>query len=76
MITFSIVPVVHSSLFKHTGYAGLVLKDAIVDKFRSKYDRRPSVDTQSPDVVFNLRISENQVTISIGMEQYSHLKRS
>jgi putative N6-adenine-specific DNA methylase len=63
--TFSIVPVVHSTLFKHTGYAGLVLKDAIADKFRSKYNRRPSVDTQSPDVVFNLRISENNVTISL-----------
>lgn len=63
--TFSIVPVVHSTLFKHTGYAGLVLKDAIVDKFRAKYNRRPTVDTQRPDVVFNLRISENNVTISI-----------
>ncbi len=63
--TFSIVPVVHSTLFKHTGYAGLVLKDAIVDKFRTKHNRRPTVDTQRPDVVFNLRISENNVTISI-----------
>lgn len=63
--TFSIVPVVHSTLFKHTAYAGLVLKDAIADKFRSKYNRRPSVDTRSPDVVFNLRISENNVTISL-----------
>jgi putative N6-adenine-specific DNA methylase len=63
--TFAIVPVIHSSLFKHTGYAGLVLKDAIVDKFRSKFDRRPSVDTNSPDVVFNLRISEHEVTISV-----------
>lgn len=63
--TFSIVPVVHSTLFEHTGYAGLVLKDAIVDKFRAKYNRRPSVDTRSPDVVFNLRISENNVSISL-----------
>ncbi len=63
--TFSIVSVVHSTLFKHTAYAGLVLKDAIVDKFRAKFNRRPSVDTQRPDVVFNLRISENNVTISI-----------
>ncbi len=42
--TFSIVPVVNSPLFGHTGYAGLILKDAVADYFRKKNGRRPSVD--------------------------------
>lgn len=63
--TFSVTPVIHSTLFEHTGYAGLVLKDAIVDKFRSLHNKRPSVDTDKPDIVINLRVAENLVTISM-----------
>ena len=32
--TFSVIPVVNSPIFRHTGYAGLRLKDAIADWFR------------------------------------------
>lgn len=62
--TFSIVAVVNSPYFDHTGYAGLTLKDAIADYFRKKYGRRPSVDTNNPRIVINLHISNNQVNIS------------
>lgn len=63
--TFSIVPVINSPLFTHSGYAGLVLKDAIADWFRNKTARRPSVDSKDPGIVFNLHISNELVTISI-----------
>jgi len=63
--TFSIVPVINSPLFKHTGYAGLVLKDAIADWFREKTGSRPSVNTEDPDIVFNLHISNELVTVSL-----------
>lgn len=63
--TFSIVPVVHSKLFNHSGYPALVLKDAIADFFNNKYERRPSVDTARPEIVINLHVSENDVTISL-----------
>jgi putative N6-adenine-specific DNA methylase len=63
--TFSVVPVIHSPIFSHTGYAGLLLKDAIADWFRQKTGRRPSVSTSDPDIVFNLHISNEQVTVSI-----------
>jgi putative N6-adenine-specific DNA methylase len=55
-LTFSIVPVVHSSLFRHSGYPGLIVKDAIADWFRKSAGRRPSVNTDDPDIVFNLHI--------------------
>ena len=63
--TFSIVPVVNSLFFSHTGYAGLLMKDAIADWFRQKTGKRPSVDTYDPDLVFNLHISNDQVSVSL-----------
>jgi putative N6-adenine-specific DNA methylase len=63
--TFSVVPVVNSPIFRHTGYAGLLLKDAIADWFRKKEGKRPSVDTSDPDIVFNLHISNDLVTVSL-----------
>ena len=63
--TFSIVPVINSPHFSHTGYAGLILKDAIADTFRKKTGRRPSVDTTDPRILINLHISNDLVTISI-----------
>ncbi len=63
--TFSVVPVVNSKLFRHSGYPGLVLKDAIADYFRHKYGRRPSVDPVDPVVLINLHISGNRVTVSL-----------
>jgi len=63
--TFSIIPVVNSPIFHHTGYAGLLLKDSIADWFREKAGKRPSVDTSDPDIVFNLHISNDLVTVSL-----------
>ncbi len=63
--TFSIVPVVNSRHFSHTGYPGLILKDAIADYFRKKYSKRPSVDTTDPTILINLHISNDNVAVSI-----------
>ncbi len=63
--TFSVVPVVNSPFFRHTGYAALVLKDSIADWFRARVGKRPSVNTFDPRIVFNLHISGNRVTVSI-----------
>lgn len=63
--TFAIDPVVRSQTFRHSQYIALKMKDAIVDKFRDKYDRRPSIDREQPDVKINLYIHENQCHLSI-----------
>lgn len=39
-----------------------VLKDAIADNFREKYNERPSVDTGRPDITFLLRIERKPNT--------------
>lgn len=64
-MTFSVVTVINSGLFHHTGYPGLLLKDAIADWFSNKTGKRPSVNTIDPDIVFNLHISNDMVTLSV-----------
>jgi len=61
--TFVISATVSNSRIRHSQYAALVLKDAIVDTFRDKYDARPSVERIDPDICFNLHIAENKATI-------------
>jgi len=73
--TFSIVPVINSPHFGHTGYAGLILKDAIADTFRKKTGRRPSVDTTDPRILINLHISNDLVTISLDSSVVPLFKR-
>lgn len=63
--SFAVVPVVNSPLFNHTGFAGLRLKDAVADWFRAKTGNRPSVDTDNPDILINLHISNDLVTVSL-----------
>jgi putative N6-adenine-specific DNA methylase len=73
--TFSIVPVINSPHFGHSGYAGLVLKDAVVDYFRNKAGRRPSVDSDDPRILINLHISNDLVTISLDSSVVPLFKR-
>ncbi len=74
-ITFSIVPVVNSPHFTHTGYPGLVLKDSIADYFRKKSGKRPSVSTADPGIVINLHISNDNVTVSVDSSVIPLFKR-
>jgi putative N6-adenine-specific DNA methylase len=73
--TFSIVPVVSSPYFSHTGYPGLILKDAIADYFRKKFGRRPSVDSAGPRILINLHISNDNVTVSLDSSVVPLFKR-
>ena len=63
--TFAIYSNVSNSKITHSRYATLVLKDAIADYFTEKYNERPNIDTDAPDVVFNLFIHKNRATISL-----------
>jgi len=63
--TFAIDGVVNNSGITHSMYAALKTKDALADSFRTKFGRRPSVDTDNPSVRFNVHISRNHCTISL-----------
>ncbi len=64
--SFAIKGAVNSKLFNYTKYPMLVMKDAIADYFRDKYDnKRPDVDTTRPNILFDLHIKENECTIAL-----------
>ncbi|MBA4322105.1 MAG: RNA methyltransferase, partial [Odoribacter sp.] len=73
--SFSVSPVVQSQLFNHTGYAGLKLKDAVADFFRNINGRRPSVNAADPDILINLHISNEKVTVSLDSSSIPLFKR-
>ncbi len=63
--TFAVFGSLSQSAIRHSKFAALRLKDAIVDFFRTRTGKRPSIDTSEPDVWFNLLIDNNRATISL-----------
>jgi len=74
-MTFAVESTVYSSLFRHTQYPALKVKDSIVDQFRKKTNKRPNVDTLNPDVLINVHISEDTCTISLNSSGEPLFKR-
>lgn len=73
--SFAIDFTIQSPYFKHTQYASLKLKDAICDRFRKINGERPSINTDAPDILWNLHIFNNKVTISLDSSGTSLHKR-
>jgi putative N6-adenine-specific DNA methylase len=73
--TFSISASVAKSNITNSLFASQRLKDSIADYFRNKYEKRPSVDTVSPDVRFNLHIEKDKAVISLDTSGESLHKR-
>lgn len=48
---------------RHSGFAALRTKDAIVDVIRREHSRRPSVDTQDPDVPLKLIVQRDKLLL-------------
>lgn len=63
--TFAVKGAVFSTLFRHTQYPALLLKDAIVDTFREHGQERPNVQLKTPQVMFDLYIKDVYVTVSL-----------
>ena len=75
--TFSIDSVVNSELFNHSRYVTYRVKDGIVDFFKDRYgaDKRPGVRLQDADVMINVHIDGNRVTLSLDSSGESLHKR-
>lgn len=63
--TFVVDSVVNTHFFNHTQFVSQVTKDAIVDRFKEKFDDRPSVDKEHPSLRINVHIFRHDVTISL-----------
>jgi putative N6-adenine-specific DNA methylase len=58
--------VVNKNSFINTPlFASLKAKDAIADKFRNKFNRRPNVDKENADVKIHLYIFKEKLSVSI-----------
>lgn len=60
---------------RHSKFAALCLKDAIVDQFRDGLGNRPNVDKANPDLWIHLLINRQQATISLDTSGGSLHKR-
>ena len=66
---------VHSDIFTHSQYVALKSKDAIVDRFREKFGKRPDVDLDFPDLRINIHIENNFCNVSFDSSGESLHKR-
>jgi len=70
--SFNIESNVSESKISHSLYAGQLLKDAICDSFRAKFNARPDFKSQGADINFNLHIRANWATISLDISGSMH----
>lgn len=66
---------VYSDTFKNSRYMTYRVKDAIVDFFIERYDKRPSVRIDNPDLYINVHIAQTTVTVSLDSSGESLHKR-
>lgn len=63
--TLAVDAVVRSQTFRHSKFVALKAKDAVVDQFRAKMRRRPSVDVEAPNLRIHVHINEQDCTVSL-----------
>src|SRR5690606_7645419 len=51
----------------HGRYAAQKVKDAVVDRLRAEHGRRPSVDTESPDLRLDLVLRKGRAVLSVDL---------
>ena len=57
--TLAVETVLVSDRYKHSGYISLKVKDGIVDRFRDRTGKRPSVDLKDPDVRIHIHLGDS-----------------
>jgi len=62
--TISIDTVMSDTFFTNSHYVSLLCKDAIADYFREKFNQRPSVELENPDIKIHLHIRGHECSVS------------
>ncbi len=65
--TFAVDCRLSKTKIRHSGYAALMVKDAIVDQFRERCGTRPSVNTTRPGVRIRLDIHQDRAALFIDL---------
>lgn len=72
---FAINATVYSDTFRHSKYLTYRVKDAIVDWWKERCDKRPSVKLADPDLCLNIHVANEEVTLSLDSSGESLHKR-
>ena len=73
--TFAVDSAVSSNYFNHSKYVALKTKDALVDRFRDEFGRRPNVNVMTPTLRINVRIEDRDCTLALDSSGDSLHKR-
>lgn len=73
--TFAVDAVVYSENFNHSKFVAYRTKDAIADYFQEKFEKRPSVRVNNPDIHIHIHISHHDCTVSLDSSGESLHKR-
>jgi putative N6-adenine-specific DNA methylase len=74
-MTIAVDTYLNSSAFTNSQFVSLRTKDAIADRMRDMFNRRPSVNKNNPDLFVNVHLSNNDLTVSLDTSGASLHKR-
>lgn len=73
--TFAINATVYSDTFRNSRFVTYRVKDAIADYWMEHADKRPSVAVEAPDILINVHIAKEHLTLSLDSSGESLHKR-
>lgn len=73
--TIAIDVAMADSIFSNSHFVAQKSKDAIADYFRRKFNKRPSVNIENPDIRINIRIYRNSCSVALDSSGESLHKR-
>jgi len=73
--TLAIEVVLNSPYFSHSQFIAQRTKDAVVDQFRDRTRKRPSVDRENPDIRISIHIQDTRITVLLDSSGHSLHKR-
>lgn len=73
--TFAVYSTVTTEAFNNSMFVSLKAKDAVVDQFRAKTGKRPSVNSENPDIRIHVHVAADTVSVSLDSSGESLHKR-
>lgn len=73
--TLAVQSSVQGKIFTDQRYPSMLLKDVVVDQFQEKFDKRPSVNKDRPDLSLFVKIFNSDVSIALDTTGFSLTQR-
>ena len=73
--TFAVTFNSSQSAVSHSHFGAQKVKDAIVDQFRERFESRPDVDTERPDITVDVYLYRDSATVSLDLSGESLHRR-